>query len=611
MAHPPNRGAHLSRVFLALSILFISLAVTLAATGGFVADVAGVRLSARSPATAAVAGAVALLAWVAVAGRRRAWGADLAAVTAAVERRASAAIVTIALLAGAASIGFGTFSASGADASGYLSEAAMLASGDLSRQEPLAEGADWRDGAASLAPLGWRPGQRPHEQVPTYAVGLPLLMALPHALGGAIAASLVVGGSLVVAVWAAGALALCLGGPLAGVLAALWLATSPVALWGALQPMSDVPVTAAWLLAWLAITDLSLARTGSDPVITRGALLAGAAAALAVLIRPNLAPLAAIPALSLLLLRPSRTNPSPAPTGTDPVDARSRLWLFALPVAAAGAIVALLQWRWFGSPLRSGYGSAAELFTLANIIPNVQLYGRWLIDTHGPWLLAAPVALFWPRIRELRWLLAFAAAVCAAYFVYAIFEDWPYLRFLLPALALAMVGLSVTLAALLTTLPRAAQLPIFLIAALALAASQIASARADGVFRFEARHSRALLAGRYLDSVLPRRAILVTGEQSGAMRYYTNRPVLRWEVLDANALESTLIKLTALGYEPWIALDMWEESPFRDKFRGTVIGALDWPPLLDAGREMRTRAWRLRDRATFSAGGSVHTDRVR
>ena len=40
----------------------------------------------------------------------------------------------------------------------------------LSRVEPLARVADWFDGAATLAPLGWR-AAADGRQVPTYAVG--------------------------------------------------------------------------------------------------------------------------------------------------------------------------------------------------------------------------------------------------------------------------------------------------------------------------------------------------------------------------------------------------------------------------------------------------------
>ena len=60
----------------------------------------------------------------------------------------------------------------------------------------------------------------------------------------------------------------------------------------------------------------------------------------------------------------------------------------------------------------------------------------------------------------------------------------------------------------------------------------------------------------------------------------------------------------------WIALDEWEEELFRRKLPGADAGALDWPPVVDAGTDPRTRVWRLRDRDRFMRGETIHTDRL-
>ena len=84
------------------------------------------------------------------------------------------------------------------------------------------------------------------------------------------------------AVRAVGALAAEWAGGAAGLVAALVLATTPVFLFQAMQPMSDVPAAALWMLALAAVT-------GTRP---RAPLVAGLATAAAVLMRPNLVPLA-------------------------------------------------------------------------------------------------------------------------------------------------------------------------------------------------------------------------------------------------------------------------------------------------------------------------------
>ena len=251
-------------------------------------------------------------------------------------RRASMIALVIAGLAAAVTLQFSTFSASGSDASGYLSQADMLWRRQIMRAEPLASVAQWTNAAATLAPLGWHPARENGFQVPTYAPGLPLLMAPLHALGGAIAASLVPAVSFFIVVCATAALALRLSGALAALIAAVWIASSPVALIEAMQPMSDVPVTAAWLVCWILIMPWGRAGYG------RALLLGGWRRRSRCSSVPTLRRWRSFPRCacsSRTTQRSLRGTPS---------------WLLPARVALAGVLVAYLQWRWFGSPLPVG-----------------------------------------------------------------------------------------------------------------------------------------------------------------------------------------------------------------------------------------------------------------
>ncbi|HYU78172.1 MAG TPA: hypothetical protein VEK56_04255 [Vicinamibacterales bacterium] len=585
-------------MLLVLTALFVTTACALVATGGFSATVAGVRFSAHSPLPAITGAFVAFALWFIQAARARTFRTDLESAARWIDAHAGRLIAIIAALAAAVAIHFETYSASGSDASGYLSEAVMLSSGALSRIEPLGAIADWPHGAATLAPLGWV-ARSQVEQVPTYAVGLPLLMALPHALGGVIGASIIVSLSAGLAVWFAGRLAMSFAGGAAGVLAAVWLATLPIEIYESIQPMSDVPTTAAWLACWWWCA--RTAEKGTVPFFESAIpLIAGIATGVAVLIRPNLAPLAVMPALYLMTRRFSSTRTRVA-------------WMvaFAAPVAIAAASVAVLQWRWFGSPLRSGYGTASEIYAMSNVGPNSGLYFKWLIDTHGPWLLAAPLVLVVAHRGVLRWMLAFAAAICLEYFFYAVFDGWPYLRFLLPALAISAIAVSVLLASVTWKLPHAGRGPVIIAIVLAVGTWQVVKARELAVFRLASRQARAALAGRYLEPVVRNDAVVLSGEQSGAIRYYTGRSILRWDFLDEGAFRAAEERLISGHPDLWIVLDDWEAALFRDRFRGNAIGSLDWPPIVDAGDEGRTLAWRVRDRERFMRGEHVVTDRVR
>jgi hypothetical protein len=432
-------------------------------------------------------------------------------------------------------------------------------------------------------------------------------MAPFHAAGGAPAASLVVPLSFALLVVAGAALAYRMAGAgsASALIAAVWLATSPVALVESMQIMSDVPVTAAWLLCWWL-------------VFCNRPLAGGVAAACAVLIRPNLAPLALLPALCAAI---RSYGPEAGDVDRNSVQAfRRGAWrglIFSIPVVAAGIITAYLQWRWFGSALRSGYGSAREIYALANVVPNARLYSQWLLETQGPWLMAAPFAAALPLLagvsrrgqrdrlsaRDVVFLLVFAAAVVVAYLAYAQFEVWTYLRFLLPALAVATIAVAAIVSGLLVKLPVALRVPVLALILLTLAAANITSARRLEVFRFAERHVRARVVGEQLAATLPVNAVIVSGEQSGAMRYYTGRTILRWDVMDEAAMREAVDRLTRINYHVWVVLDDWEEEPFRRALPALASAALDYEPVVEsaAGVPIRTRAWRVRSLSVRSS----------
>jgi hypothetical protein len=525
-----------------------------------------------------------------LAARHGALAADLDAAGAWLDRHGRLLAALCGVATAAAALVFATYSASGADASGYLSQAAMWSRLGARVEDPLVLLPGWPLTPGDTAPLGWRPALEPGWQVPTYAPGLPWLMAVPHAIAGTAGATWVIAAAAGLAVWASGALAGRWGGGFGALIAAPLVATSPTFLYQSFQPMSDVPVTAAWVTCWWLIAERRVAG-------------AGVAAALAVLVRPNLAPLALLPWLAVILRAPRGAAWPPA-------------WRFALPVALAGAAIALVQSRWYGSPSTSGYGSASELFDLANLVPNARLYTSWLREAEPAFLwtaAAAVLAWLWQRWgahrrrhregtpgnrtreRDAAGIhLVFAAGVTLAYLVYAQFEVWSYLRFLLPAMAVVAALAAAALARSARRLPPAARAPATLVLVAAISAAGLATGRSLGVFEVAEVSARAREMGERLALTLPPRAVLLAGEQSGSMRYATGRPIVRWESLDAVTLGAALRVLEAYGYEPWWVLDQFEEAGVRSRFAGLPEAALDARPDVEAGPRMRTRAWRIR-----------------
>jgi hypothetical protein len=564
-------------ILLTWAVVLVTTAVVLAVSGGFRTTVGGFRISAQSPLAAAIAALIAGGAWIALARRDRAIAADLEASWRAVERNASRLIGAVALIAAIVAATFATRSAAGADASGYLSQARIWTLGQPPVYvESLARGAHELDGWVTT-PLGWRPHADRCDfdcegiQVPTYPPGLPLLMAVPHAYAGINGATAVVTAAAAVATWATGMIA----GGVAGILAAALLAFSPVFLYQSFQPMSDVPVTAAWMLCFLLVRQQSM--------------WAGMACAMAVLIRPNLAPLALIPLVV--------TN---------------RRMAFAIPVGLAALFLAFVQSYWYGSPLRSGYGTADELFALANIGPNAIRYLRFLIAT-APVLLFALFG-FWRTSqapsRKPQALGVFAVFVIASYLVYAVFDDWSYLRFLLPAMAVFAIFAAIDLMAWIDRSPAAARLPMLLVLLLGVTAYSLFVARSFDAFRLADQLRRVEQTARFIQAYGADRPVVISGEQSGAIRYYTLMPIVRWEAATPDVLQAAITAIERSGRSTYIALDAWENELFLEKFATVPEVQLDWPPMLDAGTTHRTRVWRISDRARFLEGTQPPTVRL-
>lgn len=550
------------------------IAVLTAVSGGFRTTVGGLRISARSPLPILLLALIHFTTWLSWARRAHSVRADLESAWHGIERHASRLVGVAALVAAIVAALFATRSAAGADASGYVSQAAAWTIAAPPVHVDLVA-SDFPDISGWMTtPLGWRPPTGDEVlgpvQVPTYPPGLPLLMAIPQWLGGIHGASAVVTASAAIAVWATGMLA----GGVAGVIAAILLALSPVFLLQSFQPMSDVPVTAAWMVGFVLAGRQNSAWSGL-------------ACGVALLIRPNLAPLIIVP----FFLAQHRV-------------------MFSLPVVAAGMALGFLHWSWYGSPLRSGYGATEELFALANIAGNVPRYANWLIST-AP-VMCLGVFGFWRlrRERPAQALLAFVALVVAAYLVYAVFDDWSYLRFLLPAMAVLAVFSAIELSAWIGRWPTSYRAPILFALMLLVAGHAIVVARSLDVFKLANQLRRVSVVADYIDADIPPAAVILSGEQSGAMRYYTDRSILRWEAATPEALAAAMQTLEQARRPVYIVLDAWENEPFRAKFSSLPAGALDWPPMLEAGTSHRTRLWKLSDRERFVRGENLTTIRL-
>ena len=110
---------------------------------------------------------------------------------------------------------------------------------------------------------------------------------------------------------------------------------------------------------------------------------------------------------------------------------------------------------------------------------------------------------------------------------------------------------------------------------------------------------------------MPEAAVILSGEQSGSMRYYTHRPILRWEAATPEALTSAIATLEAerpsrLRRPRCVG----ERAVPQQSSRRCLPPSLDWPPVLEAGTSHRTRLWKLSDRDRFLRGEPLNIIRT-
>lgn len=594
---------------LVVALLALGLASALAlGWSGFVVDLAGVRISSRSARNPALLALLCVVSvWVlAPAGRRSrtlaaecAWLVRLAREAArAVSRRAETAAhrMAPALAAGAVVVvilvGFkeGALVAGGSDSYGYVSQAHLWATGKLRVEPPLYRELTPILSARALAPLGYILSVDGTALVPTYSPGLPMVMALFERIGGRRAVFWVVpllGG---LAVWSTYLLGRRAAGPLGGAIAAVLLASSPAFLFQlTCPPMSDLPAAAWWTLALaLLFCEGRLAALG-----------AGLAAAVAILTRPNLVPLAVVPSAFLLwhAIEERRSHGrQPRPLSTTAEWPRSghaaqRFGLFVAGVVTACLAVAAVHTHLYGSPLRSGY-DLRGLFGLEHAWPNLARYPLLATEMHTPliWLALIPHFI---RTRGRRGAAAATAAsivrvassfvlvVFACYLFYPAFDAHWRLRFLLPAIPALVVLTSAGLLALTTRLPQTWRVLVTTAVTAMVAYHGVTYAGARSAFDTEGEWKYALV-GEHVARRLPERAVLLAMQHSGSVRYYSGRAMVRYDLIPKRRLGRVVARLRRLGYRPYFLLEGWEEPIFRERFQNwSSLALLDWPAVVE------------------------------
>jgi len=462
-------------------------------------------------------------------------------------RRTTLVLLGLGLLMYALFLGFNMGAiAGGSDSSGYLNNARLLRQGRVATgyREIAGLPAGKLPGFAYV-PLGFSPAG-PHKMVPTYPIGLPLLIdVVASVMGVGAAPSWTISIHAIVGVILMFLLC-CACGLTVGwaALGALLLGMCPVYMSYSVQMMSDVPATtwalAAVLLAWLSRRD------------SRLSLPAGFALGVAVLVRPS----------NLMLVLPAAVA----------LGANWRRWLGFI---AGGLPLALMlsayNYTAYGHVFTSGYGRIDPLLRWEYFPVSMAHYAKWMPILLTPFgLLALGLPLCARRMP--RWAILLAAWGLPIVGFYAFYfhthEIWWYLRFVLPAFPAFWIAALLVADDLLRRVHWRRFAPSGSLRA-GLAGVLLGAV----VFSYAWNWDRKLGASRsgneekvylhvidYVRVQIPPNAVIFAMQVSGSLFYYTKFPIVRWDHIKSTHFDK-LAKAASAARMPIYAVFF----PFEEK----------------------------------------------
>jgi hypothetical protein len=502
----------------------------------------------------------------------------------------------VALLVGL-TIRHNTFAPWATDAGAYVGAGHLWARGDLFIPAEFTFGSPWGADPLVEAPYGYVPGPSKGALTGQYPLGFPLLIAAAIKIGGSLAPYVVAPVMAGLLAWCAFLLGSSLATPFAGALAALMIAATPVTVQHVAMPMSDVPAAALWALAWV----MSL-RPGKG-----AAAAAGAATAFAVMVRPNLAPLALVIAATVAATERSGT-----------ASALTRVLVFAIVASIGPVLVLWSQAELYGHPLQSGYRVPLDtFFSTERIHQNARLYPQLLFDLHSGVAFAGLLFVPFAITRAGRGPADYRAAVVtlgavgmvavnyALYLPYMSYQGAEWLRFMLPA----MLALFLLLAAALDQVRRGLRTRWRWAGLLALLpALYVVLLPADSL-QPPGGGMRLQLMGRYLREALPPNAVIFTIAHGAALLHATGRPVLRLDLIPPAALEGVIADLQRRRHRPVYVLDVAVDgAPFSEGFRSSEASRLIWPARAEFTSATSILYYDLQDREAFLNGDRWTTD---
>ena len=445
---------------------------------------------------------------------------------------AGAALSVLLAGYGALLISHASRAVGGSDSSGYYNEARGLASGRIVEPlEPLARLGLPLDDSHYFIPLGYSVGPVPGTMAPSYPVGLPIHLAAAASIFGWASGPFLVSPLAAVAslllIFLVGR-ELGLSRP-AGLACAAMFACVPVLVFQGLQPMSDAVAT-AWALTAVFLA-LRARKAGG------WAAVAGFAFGAGVLVRPS----SAVLILPLIFALPPNR----------------RAWsFFLLGGAPCAATLLAFNRTVFGGMLRSGYdeSGASTAFSLRNAGSGVRHYGYWISVMMSPIILPCWIAGCLRSRGPLRnrlLLFSWFAAFFVLYVLYFPYEAWWYTRFLLPGIPALLIAAAMAGEDLVTGARRSRSVWKGAVAAagfLLVCGAGLRLARREQVLEIGRGQAIFPEVIRWSAARVPREALVLSMEFSGAMKAYGWGTPVRWDWIEKKDFPELRRRLESPGH---------------------------------------------------------------
>jgi Dolichyl-phosphate-mannose-protein mannosyltransferase len=447
------------------------------------------------------------------------------------------------------------FVAGGSDSSGYLSTARSLSRGHIVQDVPeLSELQLSDDWLPVFMPLAYVAGPSQHTMAPLVTPGVPLHMALAARIGGWARSPFLVSPILaLLSLILVYALAREFGlSSLSALSASLILALCPAFMTYGMQPMSDVIAT-----FWILLTLLLCLRSKKN---ARIATAAGAAFGIAVLVRPtNILLLAA-----LLFALPLKAK---------------QLLLFVAGGLPCAVLFLIYNSIAYGHATQTGYGAVGGMLAWSTFPKQFAFYSYQLLWQLSPLIPLAWLALTVRRrvaLRQRLILFVWPAAFLLFYSFNGPFDAWWYVRYLLPAVPGIILGALVFWEDVAQSRrkvgPRAlAAIGVTLV--LVIAATEVYQVAHYDVLENHKAEDRYVEASGLAARSFPERALVLSMQMSGSLRYYTSLRVARWDMLDNEKMDLLRKRAQEKGERLYAVLFPFEVEEVKRRVHGQWTGA--------------------------------------